>query len=206
MTTFSPTALTNTPNTDENPSFSQILLSLNGAVNLLTTGEITKLAKKCLGLEHQKIVGTINTSLEEKRAQIPSALKVATPIEAAIIRNCQPKIGHVINVCTSPKYVSVEDIPDHSPKNWSYGQRNLLIIYKALLKQWRTKDGMYNSNVEKSIRDIRNGKFSDRCQNNISKNTETTGETTPKLMRCNKIIPLETFLENPLATKCEHCR
>jgi len=176
---------------------------LNGRAFMFTDQEIANILALPLTADDMRI--TVNNQLRIKSKKLPTVFRLATPEERSLIRKGDQSAGYIINSYTNPESVTVTDIPEHDVKIWSHGQTALLAIYQNLLNKLNTSHNGANSLIENAIGAIRHGQFSDRCQNNIDTIVNDGRFNTSKIVKCSKIIPLQSFVENPLIAQCGHC-
>ena len=181
---------------------SKIAKVLNGPANILTAEEMANLEKQSFLLNEQETKILVNQALRKKGSKIKAVLRMTTTKEKKIILNCSPGAGHLINICTNPESVALNDIPTPDAKIWSQDKTALLKVYQKLLTMLQHRPGHYNEDLETVIKKIRDNEFSDLCSGYI---TNYNGGFFSK-KRCANRVPLEAILNDPLKQhKCEHC-
>ncbi|MFH0951496.1 MAG: hypothetical protein V1765_03435 [bacterium] len=174
---------------------------LNGRAFMFSDNEI----KKMLAFPTDDMHATINMKLRKKCQRLPLVLSMAPPEEQRLIKKGDVRTGHIINTYTNPESVTLNDIPEHDVNVWSHGQEALLAIYKDLLNKLNTTNNGAGNLIKKAISAIRYGKFSDRCQNYVDHFITGAKFNTNRRVKCEKIISLQAFMQNPLVRKCGNC-
>lgn len=175
---------------------------LNGHASLLTDTEQTTLleipSSQDMFLATQKM-------LAQKRADLQFICRICNPDQRQIIISGDKQTGHIIDIYTNPNGVAIDDIPDFV-NCWDYSKEDLLIIYKKLLEM--RKDSSFikqQGDIEHAMSSIMHGKFSSKCQTNVSKTTTKHGHSTVNIVKCNKKIDIIALQHNPLLRNCKHC-